>query len=181
MKDQEYYNLVAAGLAFAVVIVFLLSAVMSTAAHSTSSPASPSGPAHVYLTVQMNPDTGMPQFSPANFTVPTGEVIFTILDYDSVMNWSGCTCNVTGTVGGTEAVNGTSYSTVPTSNVAHTFTIPSLGLNVLSPGGSTVTFTVDLTKTGALSWFCEDPCGANGYTGAPMGVPGYMSGTMTVS
>ncbi|MGI0132002.1 MAG: hypothetical protein ACREDK_02735 [Thermoplasmata archaeon] len=181
MKDQEYYNLVAAGLAFGVVLVFLLTAVVGAAANSNSPPATPTGPAHMYLTVQINPDTGMPQYSPANFTVPVGTVTFTIVDYDSAVNWDGCTCNVSGTVGGTELVNGTSLATVSNANVAHTFTIPTLGLNVLSPGGgSIVTFTVVLTQSGSYVWICTDPCGSDGFSGAPMGTDGYMSGTMTV-
>ena len=181
MKEQEYYNLVAAGLAFGVVLVFLLTAVIGAAANSNAPAAAPSGPAHMYLTVQINPDTGMPQYSPANFTVPTGEVVFTIVDYDSVVNWSACTCTVTGTVGGTELVNGTAVSAVSTTNVAHTFTIPALGVNALSPGGSVVSFTLDLSQAGTFVWICNAPCGSDGYQGTPMGTGGYMSGSMTVA
>lgn len=183
MKDQEFYNLVAAGLAFGVVMVFLLTAVVGVQANSAQ-PAAPtsSGPAHMYLTIQINPADGMPQYSPANFTVPQGTVIFTIADFDDVVNWSACTCTVGGTVGGTELINGTSVSQVPTSNAAHTFTVPALGVNVVSPGGgSTVTFTLDLTQAGAFVWICNAPCGSDGYQGTPMGTAGYMSGTMTVA
>ncbi len=181
MKDREYYNLVAAGLAFSVVVLLLVwtGVTASANANAPPSPAS-SGPAHMYLTVQVNPVNGQPQYSPANFTVPHGVVLFTILDFDAPVAWSGCPCNVTGTVGGTESVNGTPMSDVPSTNIAHTFTIPDLNLNVVSPGMSTVTFTVDLASPGVYTWVCVDPCGSDGYSGAPMGVPGYMSGTMTV-
>lgn len=181
MKDQTFYNLVAAGLAFGVMVLLVVWAAASATADASPAPAPLAAPAHMYLTVQINPETGWPQYSPANFTVPAGAVIFTIVDYDSPMNWTGCACNVTGTVGGTETVNGTSLSVVPNANVAHTFSIPSLHLNVLSPGMSTVTFTADLTHAGTFTWYCETPCGTNGYTGGPMGTPGYMTGTITVA
>ena len=181
MRDQTFYNLVAAGLALGVVLLVVAWAAVSASANTSPPSTPPAGPAHMYLTVQINPLTGWPQFSPANFTVPVGEVVFTIVDYDSPMNWVGCTCNVSGTVGGTETVNGTSMPAVPSSNVAHTFAIPSLHVNVLSPGMSTVTFTIDLTHGGTFTWYCQTPCGTNGYTGGPMSTPGYMTGTMSVA
>ncbi|MHB1435841.1 MAG: cupredoxin domain-containing protein [Thermoplasmata archaeon] len=147
---------------------------------SGGSPTPPPAPAHLYLTVIINPENGMPQYSPANFTVPTGLVVVTINDTDSPMNWSGCLCRVRGTVNGVEYLNQTPYAILPPTNVAHTFSIPTLGLNVVSPGQSSVTFTLDLINPGQFIWFCMAPCGSDGPTGAPMGVPGYMTGTMTV-
>ncbi len=183
MKDQTYYNLTAGGLALGVVALLVVWTALSigTGAGATNSGSSSgSSPAHMYLTIQINPNNGEPQYSPANFTVPLGVVEFTIVDYDMAATWGGCSCNVTGTVGGTETVNGTPMSEVPYINMGHTFTVPTLGLNVLSPGNTTVTFSVDFTQAGTYTWICLDPCGADGYTGEPMGVPGYMSGTMTV-
>ncbi len=182
MKDQTYYNLVAGGLALGVVVLLVVWTGLTVGAGTgtASGSSSPPAPAHMYLTVQINPVTGTPQYSPANFTVPAGEVIFTIIDYDSPMAWSACPCNVSGTVGGTETVNGTSLTAVPNTNAAHTFTITSLNVNVVSPGSSTTTFTLQLSP-GTYHWVCLAPCGANGYSGAPMGVPGWMAGTMTVS
>ncbi len=138
--------------------------------------------AYENLTVTLNPVNGWPQFAPANFTVPTGRVIFTITDYDSVMNWSQCPCVTSGTVNGIESVNGTNLHVLPSTNIAHTFNVPSLGLEVYSPGQSIVRFTVDLVNPGAFQWFCLAPCGtgANPYSTPPMGTPGYMTGTMTV-
>jgi plastocyanin len=182
VKDQEYYNLVAGGMAFGVVLLVVVWTAVAAAANTGGSTAAQSsGPTYMYLTIQLNPETGTPQYSPANFTVPAGNVIFTIADYDSAVNWSGCPCNVSGTVGNTETVNGTSYSEVPNSNVAHTFTIPSLHVNVLSPGSSVLTFELDLTQPGTYTWYCEMPCGADGFSGDPMGEPGFMTGTMTVT
>ncbi|EQD62823.1 hypothetical protein B1A_09406, partial [mine drainage metagenome] len=138
-------------------------------------------PAHLYLAIVINPENGMPQYTPANFTVPTGLVVVTINDTDSPMNWSGCLCRVQGTVHGVEYLNQTPYALFPSTNVAHTFTVPALGLNVPSPGQSVVTFTLDLLNPGEFTWFCMAPCGSHGATGAPMGTPGYMTGTMTVA
>ncbi len=146
----------------------------------TSPTASPGSVVdYVNLTVEINATNGAPQYVPANFTVHPGLVAITITDHDDVADWPGCSCNVTGTVGGVEWLNGTAYRTMPSSNVAHTFTIASLGLNVLSPGGQTVFFEADL-PAGTYTWVCMAPCGANGYTGFPMGTPGWMQGTLTV-
>lgn len=124
--------------------------------------------------------SGFPQYTPANFTVHRGLVKVTITDQDSVTSWSQCTCEVRGTVGGTETINGTPESYVSPANVAHTFTISSLSINVLSPGQSVVTFELNLDQTGSFTWLCDAPCGANNGYGFPMFTPGFMEGTMTV-
>lgn len=149
-------------------------------------PAAPGGSplttSYVNLTVSINPVNGWPQYSPANFTVPTGLVVFTITDKDMAMNWTGCGCVVTGTVDGLEYINGSATHVVRSSNVAHTFNVPNLGLSVYVPGQSTVHFTVNLQNPGVFSWFCTAPCGAgaNPYSTPPMGTPGYMTGSMTI-
>jgi hypothetical protein len=135
------------------------------------------------LTIVVNATNGWPQYLPANFTVHTGLVVFTITDFDSVMSWSACPCRVTGTVGNNEWINNT--TTVPIlsgQNVAHSFNIPKLGLAVYLPGMSSVRFTVDLLNPGQFYWVCIVPCGtgANPYNSPPMGVPGWMMGTMTI-
>ncbi len=180
MKDQAYNNVVA--LATAVVVLVAVIGVGFTGALGSmgSSGASTQSTTYLNLTIELNNITGAPQYVPANFTVPTGRVVITIVDEDSPVAWPACTCEVTGTVGASELLNGTALSQVNPANVAHTFTIAPLGLNVVSPGGSTVSFAVDLTTPGEYTWFCMAPCGSNGYTGFPMGVPGYMTGTMTV-
>lgn len=152
----------------------------TAAAAPAGSTSSSTDPANMYITIQINPATGWPQYSPANFSVPTGYVMFTIYNYDIPANFSGCQCNVTGTVDNTETVNGTTYSQVPWTNVAHTFDVPELGINVLNPGDAVITFEVDFTQLGTFVWLCEMPCGSNGMSGPPMGVPGYMTGTITV-
>ena len=142
------------------------------------------GPVHyVNLSVGLNPINGWPQYSPANFSVPGGRVIFTITDTDMPMNWTRCPCPVLGAVGGVELVNGSPVNVVSSNDVAHTFNIPDLGLQILSPGLSVVKFTLDLTHAGHFVWLCLAPCGtgADPYNSPPMGIPGYMTGTLTVT
>jgi hypothetical protein len=149
-----------------------------------SAAASPALPVdYVNLTISINPLNGWPQYSPANFSVPAGTVVFTITDQDSPMNFTPCPCVVTGTERSIELINGTPVHFVSSSNVAHSFGIPNLGLNVYSPGLSVVQFTVDLINPGSFEWFCFVPCGAgpDPYSTPPMGVAGYMTGTMTVT
>ena len=140
-------------------------------------------PEYVNLSVNIDPHNGWPQYSPANFTLAPGEVIFTIVDNDSPMNWSGCPCPVSGTVGAVEVVNGTPMHIVPSDNVAHSFNVPALNIAVYSPGQNTTQFTVDLTRAGEFVWLCVVPCGtgADPYSTPPMGVAGFMTGTITVT
>lgn len=181
LSDQTFYN-VTAGVAILVVMAsFTAAYVGGSSAPPAPTAGAPPPTSYAYLTITVNPNNGMPQFSPANFTVSPGTVEFTIIDQDSEAAWPGCVCNVTGTVGGVEQINDTAVSEVSSANAAHTFTITSLGLNVISPGNGTITFSVTLSTAGAYTWTCLAPCGGSGYTGAPMGVAGYMTGTMWVS
>ena len=148
------------------------------------------------------------------FQVPAGSMIHvTILGYD------GCTPlrnplwgKITGTVGNVEYINGKPAPVLNSwggCNVAHTFSIPGIGLNVpvaspttlaantnlcgTSPctpveGGkpvphTTVTFSFMSPKTpGDYFWHCKIPCGL-GYLdgfGGPMQTIGYMTGQMEV-
>jgi uncharacterized membrane protein YphA (DoxX/SURF4 family) len=148
---------------------------------SSSAPPAIGPTTYENLSVNVAPN-GWPQYTPSNFTIHTGLVVITIVDNDSSMNWSGCPCPVTGTVGGVEKINGTPLHIVPSDNVAHSFNVPALNLAVYSPGGATVQFSVDVTRTGELVWVCVVPCGtgADPYSTPPMGVPGFMTGTITV-
>lgn len=189
MEDRKFFNWVALVAVAVVVGAFALGYVGSALSNPTSSAATPSGssasvPTTVYLTISFDPVTGWPQYSPANFSVGTGVVSFVITDRDVPADWTGCPCAVSGTVGGTEQVNGTTYSQVPATNVAHTFSIPSQGINVYVPGYATVSFQLDFTTAGSLQWLCLAPCGSDvssPYGTPPMGDPGFMAGTITVA
>jgi hypothetical protein len=137
--------------------------------------------------------------------LPAGSKIdMTILGYD------GCTPlrnpvwgQVTGTTGNVAYVNGkpvTSINSWSGCNVAHTFSIPQLGLNVplasppltanlcgTSPCTSgphtVVRFSFMTPRTGGtFFWQCRVPCGG-GYLdgfGGPMQTLGFMTGSITV-
>ncbi|MCI4364592.1 MAG: hypothetical protein L3K10_00790 [Thermoplasmata archaeon] len=182
MSLRTLFTFFVAGTFVSLAIGFGLVVALPVAPASTGSTTT--GPVHyVNLTVSIDPMNGWPQFSPANFSVPAGRVVFTILDRDAPMSWGGCPCPVQGTVGGVELLNGSPIGRVPATNVAHTFNIFILGLQVLSPGQSVVQFTVDFVHPGVYAWSCIAPCGtgSNPYNSPPMNVPGFMTGTLTVT
>jgi hypothetical protein len=139
------------------------------------------------------------------FSVPAGSKIdMTIYGYD------GCTplrnqffAGVTGTIGGVAYVDGKPTKVIDSwsgCNVGHTFSIPSLNLNVpmatpsltanlcgTSPCTSgphrTMTFSfMTPSAPGTYFWQCRVPCGGgfvDGF-GGPMQTFGYMTGNMEV-
>jgi hypothetical protein len=151
-----------------------------------------------------NPATGKWEHTTI-FQVPAGsKVNMTIYGYD------GCTplrnnvfSGVTGTIGGTADVNGKPMSVINSwggCDVAHTFSIPGIGLNVpmASPGltanlctsspctsgpKETMTFSFNTPKiAGTYFWQCRVPCGGgfiDGF-GGPMQTIGFMTGNMEV-
>ena len=76
---------------------------------------------------------------------------------------------------GIQVKGGQSLSSVPVADVAHTFTIPSLNLNIPVPTSSTVVAYFTVTKAGTYAWFCETSCGD-----APMSTVGWMRGSVVV-
>jgi len=72
-------------------------------------------------------------------------------------------------------------SSLSPSVISHTFTIPSLGINIPVATLSTEVAYFTLTTAGTFSWFCMTECGsgAKGLGGA-MSTPGWMSGSVVV-
>ena len=128
----------------------------------------------------------------------------------TIYGYDGCTplrnnfwAKVTGTAGGIAAEDGKPFTVLNSwsgCNVAHTFSIPGINLNVPmgSPGltanlcstspctagpHKTMTFTFTSPRTpGAYFWQCRIPCGGgfiDGF-GGPMQTIGYMTGNMEV-
>ncbi|MDA8330836.1 MAG: hypothetical protein M0027_06440 [Candidatus Dormibacteraeota bacterium] len=140
-----------------------------------------------------------PAYVPSDFTVPAYSTVkVTVTDFDTATPLTGALVKyskVTGTVGGTMQVQGinpqapnTTVGAVHTMSylaptlVAHTLTIPQLHINVPMAGQSRITFVIHTGKPGSYQWQCMDPCGNGaGGMGAPMGMQGYMAGTMTVA
>jgi hypothetical protein len=89
-------------------------------------------------------------------------------------------------VGGTASADGQPYSALDPSQVAHTFTLAQLHVNVpipaqAAPGQAfvTITFSFHVGAAGVYHWRCNAPCGTgDGYEG-PMLTPGFMVGTLT--
>lgn len=174
-----------------------ISSVQRTTSHASSvqmvNVAAPSS--HVNLTIAaQKPGSSVdgPAYVPSSFTLPANTVVtLTIVNADpgdtSLPNGSPFG-KVTGVVGGQATVDGVPYSSLALDKVAHTFTLPSLGVNVPIPGDApaghsdiTVQFSFKTGNAGSLMWQCMDPCGAdpNGW-GGPMAMKGYMMGTATV-
>ena len=155
----------------------------------------------------MEHDLAQPQFfvvgsgglkSSANISLPAKMLIqLTIVSYDTPTAVSTDQEGVVnGTVGGTVyLINGTSASmssmpepwgnnvtSVSGASLAHTFTVPQLGINIPVVGGDTMIAYVFFSRPGTYTWICETPCGfgPTGSQGA-MSTAGWMTGTITVS
>jgi len=135
--------------------------------------------------------------SSANISLPADRLIeLVIISYDTPTPPPAQYSNVTGTVGGgMYLINGTSaalstpqswgskVSSVPTAQIAHTFTVESLGINIPIVGGDTEIAFLYLKQTGTFTWQCYTPCGfpnVNGGWSGAMVTPGWMTGEVTV-
>ena len=127
-------------------------------------------------------NTTSPGVNDNNITVPAGvPVTFVITNIDTALNE-----NFTGPV----STNFTIYNDTANGQVAshyivgqsvnglpigHTFSIPSLNVNIPIPPDTIVTFTYTFTAPGVYSYLCTAPCGSG------MGLRGYMLGYLTVT
>ena len=153
-----------------------------------------------------NSTTAQPKFyvmgshgleSSANIVVPVNTMIqLTIVAYDTPTDSSEDGQGVvSGVIGGSMVlINGTSASmddmpgqwsqnvtSVPGSMLAHTFSIPDLGINVPVVGGDTQIVYLKFAKAGTYTWYCLPTCGfgASGADGA-MSKAGWMMGQITI-
>ncbi|MCY0909137.1 MAG: hypothetical protein OWR62_12190 [Sulfobacillus thermotolerans] len=133
---------------------------------------------------------GWPQYRPAFWSAPAGSTVqLTIISHDSgtapLMMLQDD--KVRGTIGDTEMIDGKAERSVNNQDIAHTFTIPAIGLNLpipAAPAGHTVTVTakIRMPQAGRYGWQCMAPCGTSPMgMGGPMVTPGYMQGTITVT
>lgn len=166
--------------------------------HAASMPmvAAVAPTAHVNLTiVAQKPGSSVtgPSYMPSTLlTVPAHSVVtVTIVNDDAgdtPLPAGSPFGKVTGVIGGSASVDGVPYNALALDKVAHTFTVPGLGVNVPVPGDApaghndiTVTFSFKTGGAGTFMWQCMDPCGAdpNGW-GGPMTMKNYMMGSVTV-
>ncbi len=197
-------------LAAAVGSYYATAAVTLSPKVATDSGSRPQGVDHLMIFEPMNSmwnsTTAQPKFdlmgpdglsSAENFTVPANVTIqFTIVSYDSPTPGSADDWGVVkGTLGGVVyMINGSAasmgdepldwgmnMSAVSGADLAHTFTIPELGVNIPVVGGDTQVAYLRFTRAGTYTWVCLTPCGfgANGMQGA-MSAAGWMFGQITV-
>jgi hypothetical protein len=143
------------------------------------------------LTGKMDHHPGWPRYTHAFWAVRAGEVVtLRITSYDDgTAPLTGAQMmydRVSGTIGDVEEVDGRPVSSIPDEDVAHTFTVVGLGLNLVlpaAPPGRTVTVVARFVprRTGVFLWQCYAPCGSGPNSmGGAMASPGYMEGRVTV-
>jgi hypothetical protein len=79
-------------------------------------------------------------------------------------------------ISGIDVVGGQNVSSVPADELAHTFTVPTLNLNVPVPLSTTVVAYFTIDQAGTYLWFCETACGD-----AAMSTTGWMQGSLVAS
>ncbi len=129
-----------------------------------------------------------PALAPSDIHVKAGaKVTLTIKEYDDMVTPlpKGSTYNTV--AGGTETVNGKPVTVVGNKQIAHTITIPGLGINIplaKAPehGYTTITFTFTAPAAGSYHWQCMTPCGGGPHgTGGAMQTSGWMRGELVVA
>lgn len=177
---------------------------------SNNASASPSSPYLLTLVETMNPynkSLQQPAFyvlgpnglqNSSTISLPAHRLIqLTIVSYDTPTPGStNDQGKVTGTVGGNVfLMNGTiatignmtwghSVTSVPAAALAHTFTLPDLGVNIPVVGGSTIVAYLSFNKAGTYTWICKTPCGfpapADPSSTGAMAMNGWMTGQIVV-
>lgn len=141
--------------------------------------------------------------SSANITLPANtliEVVIMNFDQGNATLAGPQFANVTGTVNDTmsfynnNAMNATqrpsgiilqgqqTVSSLSANYISHTFTVPSLGLNIPVAAESTEVAYFMTGGPGTYAWLCESLCGSGSTgSGGAMSTPGWMSGAITVT
>lgn len=145
-------------------------------------PVRPGGPAEDYAAYVATTSLRVPAHHLITVTIRN-------FDLDSIPLRAGSPyTQVQGTADGVAYANGVPYTALDRRSIAHTFTIPTLHLNVPIPGQAppgmsyvTVQFHVRTGASGAFDWRCHAPCGdgPDGLEGAMTEVE-YMRGTLYV-
>ena len=117
-----------------------------------------------------------------NVTVPMGvSVTFVITNLDTavLLNYTGhASVEFTiynNTDSGQVASHYSQGQEISTLQIGHTFSVPSLNIDIPIPPDTIVTFTYTFTAPGVYEYMCDTPCGPG------MGLAGYMNGYLIVS
>ena len=144
-------------------------------------PAKPGGPDENWPAYMASTATTVPDNHTITVTIRNFDLGDAALANDSPL------AKVQGTVGETASFDGHPYSALDPAKVAHTFTVPQLGLNVPIPGDApnnatylTVTFSFRTGSAGTYTFECLAPCGTGTGFDGPMASMAYMKGTITV-
>lgn len=180
--------------AFATVVILLGPTMFRPASHVAA--AAPASTTHLRLDILPVKPGGPAENWPAyvatsSLTVPANQTItVTVRNFDlgdAALADNSPLAKVQGTVGGVATFDGQSYTALDPAKVAHTFTIPQLGINVPIPGDApdnatylTVTFSFHTGSAGTYTFECLAPCGTGSGFGGPMASMAYMKGTLTV-
>ena len=161
----------------------------SVAKHSTGVALPPVVIQTSVITGKMDGKKGWPEFASAYWSVPANSKVELIIHSydDGGAPVTGPNLTVKGTIGGVEYVDGKQVKGFGKNDVAHTITIPQLGLNIPIPPRSekekfvTVVAYFNVSKPGTYNWQCMAQCGsgASGWGGA-MSTGGWMKGSLNV-
>jgi hypothetical protein len=126
--------------------------------------------------------------APSDLKFAKGDnVVLTIKEYDDAPTALPAGSAYNAVAGGTMTVDGVAMTTVSNADIAHTFSIPELGINIplsKAPEGkfSTTVFTFKVDKAGAYTWRCLTPCGGEpAGMGGAMATKEWMQGNMIVA
>jgi plastocyanin len=145
--------------------------------HGIESAASISLPAHRLIElVIVDYDDGAANLTGSQYATVSGT------QNNSVTEVSNENVNSSQSAAGIQVSGGETVSSLPADGIAHTFTIPQLGINIPLAPSSTVVAYFTLNQTGTFTWFCMTICGSgpNGLGGA-MATAGWMSGNVVAS
>ena len=125
--------------------------------------------------VIINYDNGNATLTNSKYTNVTGVVDNQVLLVNNTL------INSTMGTSGIQIRGSENVTSLPASEIAHTFTIPSLGINIPVATLSTEVAYFTIDTAGTYTWFCMTECGsgAKGLGGA-MATPGWMTGSVVV-
>lgn len=168
--------------------------VRTAAGQLTSARVTPAGH-HKTVTESMEILTSAPfgpRYTHPSWSVQAGETVVLRIESfdDGTAPLTGAQVmfdKVKGTIGGTETVDGKTVRLVANGDVAHSFTVVGLGLNLpipAAPTGRAVTVVARFvaSRAGSFVWQCYAPCGSGAnLMGGPMSTMGWMEGRVEVA